>query len=109
MVRTEPHPDLVLQIYYCYYYYQNYQGDVEEEDEDEGVSSQLTLQALAGNLQRMNSLWGPQEARLVRIGFWLFRGEGTAKQEESVRYHILKCWSLATHLPATQPNHLPPT
>ncbi len=59
---------------------------MEEEDEDEGVSSQLTLQALAGNLQRMNSLWGPQEARLVPNGFWLFRDEGTAKQKESVRY-----------------------
>jgi hypothetical protein len=45
---------------------------VEEEDEDEGVSSQLTLQALAGNLQRMNSLWGPQEDRLVPIGFLFF-------------------------------------
>jgi hypothetical protein len=59
---------------------------VEEEDEDEGVSSQLTLQALAGNLQRMNSLWGPQEARLVPIGFLFFYDEGTAKREESVRY-----------------------
>jgi hypothetical protein len=59
---------------------------VEEEDEDEGVSSQLTLQALAGNLQRMNSLWGPQEDRLVHIGFWFFYDEGTEKQEESVRY-----------------------
>ncbi len=45
---------------------------MEEEDEDEGVSSQLTLQALAGNLQRMNSLWGPQEARSVRILFFCF-------------------------------------
>jgi hypothetical protein len=59
---------------------------VEEEDEDEGVSSQLTLQALAGNLQRMNSLWGPQEARLVPIGFLFFYGEGTSMQEEAVRY-----------------------
>ncbi len=59
---------------------------MEEEDEDEGMSSQLTLQALAGNLQRMNSLWGPQEDRLVPVGFGFFHDEGLARQEESVRY-----------------------
>ncbi len=37
-------------------------------------------------LQRMNSLWGPQEDRLVPIGFWLFHDEGSEKREESVRY-----------------------
>ncbi len=65
---------------------------MEEEDEDEGVSSQLTLQALAGNLQRMNSLWGPQEARLVPIGFGFFHDEGSAKQEESGRYRYSRMW-----------------
>jgi hypothetical protein len=37
----------------------------EEEEDDEGASSQLTLLALAGNLQRMNSLWGAQQGRFV--------------------------------------------